>query len=141
MNLSLQLQKNKTDDEQYISRSLQLKNEKIDPLLEERDLINSVKDLNEIQKNLASLVNNQQEHLDLIQNNISQTEAQSINALEDLKEADRLFFSYKPIFIGGTLGLLVGGPVGLLVGVKWNGLTSGIGSALGGYAGYKAQKN
>lgn len=141
MNLSLQLQKNKTYDEQYISRSLQLKNEKIDPLLEERDLINSVKDLNEIQKNLASLVNNQQEHLDLIQNNISQTEEQSINALEDLKEADRLFFSYKPIFIGGTLGLLVGGPVGLLVGVKWTGLTSGIGSALGGYAGYKAQKN
>ena len=141
MNLSLQLQKNKTYDEQYLSRSLQLKNEKIDPLLEERELIDSVKDLNEIQKNLASLVNNQQEHLDLIQNNISQTEAQSIKALEDLKEADRLFFSYKPIFIGGTLGLLVGGPLGLLVGVKWTGLTSGIGSALGGYAGYKAQKN
>jgi hypothetical protein len=141
MNLSLQLQKNKTYDQQYLSRSLQLKHENLDPLLEERELINSVKDLNEIQKNLASLVNNQQEHLDLIQNNISQTEEQSINALEDLKEADRLFFSYKPIFIGGTLGLLVGGPMGLLVGVKWTGLTSGIGSALGGYAGYKAQKN
>jgi hypothetical protein len=141
MNLSLQLQKNKTYEEHYISRSLQLKNEKIDPLLEERELINSVKDLNEIQKNLASLINSQQENLDLIQNNITITEEQSIKALEDLKEADRLFFSYKPIFIGGALGLLVGGPLGLIAGVKWTGLTSGLGSALGGYAGYKAQKN
>jgi hypothetical protein len=141
MNLSLQLQNNKTYDEQYISRSLRLEHKNLDPLLEERELINSVKDLNEIQKNLASLVNSQQENLDSIQNNITITEQHSINALEDLKEADRLFFSYKPVFIGGTLGLLVGGPLGLLVGVKWSGLTSGIGSALGGYAGYKAQKN
>ena len=136
MNLSLQLQRNKTYDEQYLSKSLQL-----DPLLEERELINSVKDLNEIQKTLAALVNNHQEKLDSIQDNITQTEQQGIYALEDLKEADRLFFSYKPIFIGGTIGLLVGGPVGLLVGVKWTSITSGIGSVIGGYAGYKSQKN
>ncbi len=140
MNLSLQLQKDKAYDNEYLSKSLQFERN-IDPLLEENELIDSVKDLNEIQKNLASLVNNQKEKLDLIQNNITQTEHDSINAIEDLKEADRLFFSYKPIFIGGTLGLLVGGPVGLLVGVKWTGLTSGLGSVLGGYAGYKAQKN
>ena len=140
MNLSLQLQKNKAYDDEYLSKSLQF-DKTIDPLLEENDLIDSVKDLNEIQKNLALLVNNQQEKLDLIQNNITEVEEQNIRAIEDLKEADRLFFSYKPIFLGGTLGLLVGGPVGLAVGVKWTGLTSGIGSILGGYVGYKVQKN
>ena len=140
MNLSLQLQKNKIYDDEYLSKSLQF-NKNIDPLLAEQDLIDSVKDLNEIQKNLALLVNNQQEKLDSIQNNITDVEQYSVRALDDLKEADRLFFSYKPIFIGGTVGLLVGGPVGLLVGVKWTGLTSGIGGFLGGYAGYKAQKN
>ena len=141
MNLSLQLQKNKVYDEN-LSKSLQ--HYPSDPLLlddEERKLIESVKDLREIQDNLASLVDNQQEKIDNIQNNITEVEEQNIRAIEDLKEADRLFFSYKPIFFGGTLGLLVGGPVGLAVGVKWTGLTSGIGSILGGYVGYKVQKN
>ena len=38
MNLSLQLQKNKAYDDEYLSKSLQF-NKTIDPLLEENDLI------------------------------------------------------------------------------------------------------
>ena len=141
MNLSLQLQKNKVYDEN-LSKSLQTYPS--DPLLlseEERNLIESVKDLNEIQNNLASLVDNQQQKIDTIQNNINESEVQSINSLNDLKEADRLFFSYKPIIIGGAIGALCGGPVGLAIGVKWTTLTSGLGGILGGYTGYKAQKD
>ena len=37
-------------------------------------------------------------------------------SLKDLKDADRLFFSYKPILIGGAIGALCGGPIGLAVG-------------------------
>ena len=141
MNLSLQLQKNKSYDEQ-LSKSLQ--HYPSDPLLldeEERKLIESVKDLREIQENLASLVDNQQEKIDNIQNNITESEIQSVKALNDLKEADRLFFTYKPILIGGAIGALCGGPIGLAIGVKWTGLTTGIGGMLGGYTGYKAQKD
>jgi hypothetical protein len=141
MNLSLQLQKNKTYDEN-ISKSFH--NFPSDPLLlddEETKLLDSVKDLRQIQENLASIVNYQQEKIDTIQCNIEGTETQSIKALEDLKEADRLFFSYKPILVGGVIGALCGGPVGLAVGVKWTTLTSGLGGVLGGYTGYRAQKN
>ena len=83
----------------------------------------------------------QQQKIDTIQNNINESEVQSINSLNDLKEADRLFFSYKPIIIGGAIGALCGGPVGLAIGVKWTTLTSGLGGILGGYTGYKAQKD
>lgn len=141
MNLSLQLQKNKSYDEQ-LSKSLQYYPS--DPLLlddEEKKLIDSVRDLREIQENLASLVDNQQEKIDTIQNNITESEIQSIKALNDLKEADRLFFSYKPILIGGAIGALCGGPIGMAIGVKWTGISSGIGGILGSYTGYKAQKN
>ena len=71
MNLSLQLQKNKAYDEN-LTNSLQ--HYPSDPLLlneEERKLIESVKDLNEIQRNLASIVDNQQDKIDTIQNNIT----------------------------------------------------------------------
>ena len=141
MNLSLQLQKNKIYDKN-LSKSFH--DLPTDPLLmddEQKNLLGSVKDLKHIQENLASLVNTQQEKIDTIQNNIEETELESIKALEDLREADRLFFSYKPIIIGGVLGALCGGPIGLAVGVKWTGLTSSIGGVLGGYTGYKAQKD
>ena len=141
MNLSIQLQKNKVYEEN-LSKSLQ--HYPSDPLLlseDERNLLESVKDLNEIQRNLASLVDNQQDKIDTIQNNITESELQSVKALNDLKEADRLFFSYKPILIGGAIGAICGGPIGLAVGVKWTSLTTGIGGMLGGYTGYKAQKD
>jgi hypothetical protein len=148
MNLSLQLHKNKEYDNSYVSQSLKhYPNESLnpfDPLLmddSDRELINSVKDLQEIQKNLASLVDNQKEKIDTIQNNISETEQKTKEAIIDLHEADKLFFSYKPIFIGGTVGVLTGGPIGLIVGMKWTGLSTGIGGLLGGYIGYKAQKD
>ncbi len=141
MNLSIQLQKNKEYDNN-LSKSLN--SYPSDPLLlseEERNLIESVKDLNEIQKNLASIVDNQQQKIDTIQNNITESEIKSVDALNDLKEADRLFFSYKPIIIGGTIGALCGGPIGLAVGVKWTTLTTSLGGFLGGYTGYKVQKD
>jgi len=148
MNLSIQLQKNKEYDDTYLSKSLYDNYEtnytiENDPLLknDEKELINSVKDLQEIQNNLASLVNNQKEKLDNIQNNIIETEQQSLKALNDLKVADDLFFSYKPILLGGALGALTLGPAGLLIGAKWTSLSSGLGGLLGSYAGYKVQKN
>jgi hypothetical protein len=136
MNLSIQLQKNKKDDIDY-----ELYQTLNDPLLYDDELTKSLQDLNEIQKNLSNIVVSQQEKIDSIEDNITQTELKVKQGLDDLQEADRLFFSYKPILIGGALGALVGGPIGAAVGVKWVSLSGGIGTLLGSYSGYKLQKN
>jgi hypothetical protein len=135
MNLSLQLEKNKQDDINYeLSQSLN------DPLLYDDKMLESLEDLNQIQKNLSSLIVSQQEKIDTIEENITQTEMKTQQGLKDLQEADRLFLSYKPILLGGAVGALVGGPIGAAIGVKWVTLSGGIGGVLGSYGGYKLQK-
>ena len=136
MNLSVQMEKNKYDEKQY-----ELQDSLNDPLLYDDELINSLQDLNEIQHNLSTLVASQKEKIDTIEANIIQTEKQTQQGLKDLQEADRLFFSYKPIIIGGVLGALVGGPIGAAVGVKWVTLSGGLGTLVGSYGAYKIQKN
>lgn len=139
MNLSLQLKKNNDFDSQLkedlLSKSLH------EPLLMDDESLLLFQELNQIQKNLAEVVNSQQQKIDTIENNITQTEIESQKALKELKEADKLFFSYKPIFIGGIIGALVGGPVGAYAGIKWGGISGGVGSLVGSYTGYKVQKN
>ena len=82
--------------------------------------------MNEIQKNLSNIVVSQQEKIDSIEENITQTELRAQQGLQDLQEADKLYLSYKPI-IGGALGALVGGPwcccrcqVGKFIRRSWN---------------------
>ena len=133
MNLSIQLDKNKEDKVNY--ELFQTYN---DPLLDD-ELTKSLQDLNEIQKNLSNIVVSQQEKIDSIEENITQTELRAQQGLQDLQEADKLYLSYKPILIGGALGALVGGP-GAAVGVKWISLSGGLGTLLGSYSGYKLQK-
>ena len=119
------------------------KEKELEPLLnsEEMNIINTIKDMNDIQKNLAELVVYQQEKIDTIENNISKTEDLSKNALNELKIADSLFFSYKPILIGSILGGILGGPIPLITGFKYAAITGSIGTIVGGYGGYKIQKN
>lgn len=139
MNLSLQLKKKNEFDSQLkqdlLSKSLH------EPLLMDDESLLLFQELNQIQKNLAEVVNSQQQKIDTIENNITQTEIESQKALKELQEADKLFFSYKPIFIGGIIGALVGGPVGAYAGIKWAGISGGVGSLVGSYTGYKVQKN
>ena len=102
MNLSLQLEKNKQDDINYaLSQSLN------DPLLYDDKMLESLEDLNQIQKNLSNLIVAQQEKIDTIEENITQTEMKTQQGLKDLQEADRLFLSYKPILFGGAVGALI----------------------------------
>ena len=71
-------------------------------------MLESLEDLNQIQKNLSNLIVAQQEKIDTIEENITQTEMKTQQGLKDLQEADRLFLSYKPILFGGALGALIG---------------------------------
>ena len=136
MNLSVQIEKNKKDEKDY-----DLYNSLNDPLLYDDEILNSLQELNEIQHNLSNLVASQKEKIDSIESNITKTESNTYEGLKELQEADKLFLSYKTIFIGGALGALVGGPVGAAIGVKWITLSGGIGTLLGSYGGYKIQKN
>ena len=136
MNLSVQIEKNKKDEKDY-----DLYNSLNDPLLYDDEILNSLQELNEIQHNLSNLVASQKEKIDSIESNITKTESNTYEGLKELQEADKLFLSYKTIFIGGALGALVGGPVGAVIGVKWITLSGSIGTLLGSYGGYKIQKN
>ena len=114
----------------------------LEPLLspEEVELIDTLRDMNEIQKNLAELVESQQSGIDTIENNIIKTEELSKNAIKELQIADSLFFSYKPIILGGIIGGIVGGPIPLIAGFKYAAITGSIGTIIGSYGGYKIQK-
>jgi hypothetical protein len=132
MNLSMEMEKNKNYD---FFKQRELYNQR--EVYNQKELINSLQDLNEIQKNLASIVNSQQNKIDTIESNILHTEKTSINSLQEIQTADKLYFSYKPIILGGILGAVVGGPVGVVVGLNWLG---GLSTFVGGLTGYKLQK-
>ena len=109
------------------------KNEEYDKLLD------SLVDLKEIQNNVAGLLVQQNEQIDSIQENMFRSDLNIQQGLDNLIEAKKLQFSYKPIIIGGVIGGVIGGPVGFLTGLKMVGLTTGTGSLLGGISGYLIQ--
>ena len=102
-------------------------------------LIDSLVDLKEIQNNISSLLVQQDEQIDSIENNMFLVDHNIQQGLDELIEAKKLQFSYKPILLGGIIGGLIGGPIGLITGLKTIGITSGTGGLLGGLGGYLIQ--
>ena len=94
-----------------------------------------------IQSALTQLENKQLSvsDIDSIQENMFRSDLNIQQGLDNLIEAKKLQFSYKPIIIGGVIGGVIGGPVGFLTGLKMVGLTTGTGSLLGGISGYLIQ--
>lgn len=103
-------------------------------------LVQSLEDMKEIQSNIGEFLVNQDEKLESIQDKIYHSEKVMADGLEELKKADALFFSYKAILISIIGGAVITTPLSALIGVKWLGITSGMGGILGGIAGYKFQK-
>ena len=103
-------------------------------------LVQSLEDMKEIQSNIGELLVGQDEKLELIQDKIYDSEKVIADGLEELKKADELYFSYKAILISIIGGAVISTPLTALIGVKWLGITSGMGGILGGIAGYKFQK-
>lgn len=102
-------------------------------------LLDSLYDLNEIQKNIAELLVQQDEKIDSIEENVYYSKEEVKIGLDSLIEAKKLQFTYTPIIIGGVLGGLVGGPLGFVTGLKYAGITTGTGTLLGGIGGYAIQ--
>jgi hypothetical protein len=106
----------------------------------EKKLIQTLSDLNEIQTNITDLLLQQDEKLDRLEDNVTMTEFRVKQALDDLVECDKMYFSYKPIIAGTILGSAICSPIITLVGVKYLGISTSVGGLLGGFAGYKIQK-
>ena len=107
---------------------------------EQKKLISSLEDLKEIQHNLNDLLLKQDQELSRVDENMSLSENRLEHSFNDLKEADNMYFSYKPILIGGVLGAALCSPLSFLVGIKYIGISSGLGGILGGVAGYQVNR-
>ena len=107
---------------------------------EQNKLISSLEDLKDIQNNLNDLLLKQDHELSRVDENMSLSENRLENSFNDLKDADNMYFSYKPVMIGGVLGMALCSPLGLLLGIKYIGISTGLGGILGSAAGYQVNR-
>jgi len=97
-------------------------------------------DLNELVEHFSSLVHQQQEVVDSIEDNI-ETAHQSVNlGARALAQANKYKAGALPV-AGALIGGLVGGPIGLLAGFKIAGVATAVGGSLIGYKGLSYVKN
>jgi outer membrane lipoprotein SlyB len=96
-------------------------------------LSSMVADLAAAFHSLQQTVNAQQPSMDLAENNIAATKAETFAAESDIRQASR-YKAFGLTFAGGLTGAALGGPLGALMGVK-AGLGAGVGIGLIGVAG------
>lgn len=109
--------------------------------LEYKKLLSSLKDLEYIQTDLHNVLIDQNNRLKNVKNQNDNIHDNLNQANIDLKYCDKINFSYKPIIIGSCIGALFISPVNALIGLKYFGLTTGIGGLIGGIGGYQIQKS
>ena len=105
-----------------------------------KKLLESLKDLEYIQNDLHNVIIDQNNKIKNIRVSNEKIYDNLYDANIDLEYCDKSFFSYKPIIIGSCVGALFISPITALVGLKYLGLTSGLGGVLGGISGYKLQQ-
>ena len=105
-----------------------------------KQLMESLNELNTIQAHLLDCVNSGDEKIDTIENSIISSQSIVEQAKDELVEAKKYYFTYTPILVGTLLGVGALSPMALLLTIKLSGLFSLGGGVLGGYAGYKIQK-
>ena len=102
------------------------------------ELLQDIKDMNEINNNLNKLLYDQDQQLDNIET-VSTNTVEIINqSNKELDIAASYTFKFKPILIGGLLGVSILGPAGLLLGAKGASIyIAGGGGLLGSILGKK----
>ena len=102
------------------------------------ELLQDIKDMNEINNNLNKLLYDQDQQLDNIET-VSTNTVEIINqSNKELDIATSYTFKFKPILIGGLLGASMFGPAGLLLGAKGASIyIAGGGGLLGSILGKK----
>ena len=108
---------------------------------EYKKLVNSLSDLKDIQTDLNELLLQQDEKINDLEEKSLIIEDKVKDSLNNLVEADKLYFSYTPILTGGIIGMtLLSPPTALLLGAKYLGYSLGLGGIIGSISGYKLQK-
>lgn len=105
-----------------------------------QSLLKDVEELNQIQTNLLSCISEQSEKISRIEDNITYTDINVEEGTNSLKIAEKYFFNYTPILVGGTIGALVGGPIGAAMHLKLGSILTIGGGVIGSMCGYKIQK-
>ena len=104
-------------------------------------LVTSLTDLKGIQYDLNELLLQQDEKLNEMEEKALQIEYKVKGSLDNIVEADKLYFSYTPILAGGIVGMtLLSPPTAMFLGLKYIGYSLSIGGILGSIGGYKVQK-
>ena len=101
-------------------------------IIKKKNIINDLLLLEEIQNNI---IIKQGEDLNRIENNISSSEYNLETANKNLKEANYYRIGYKPIIIGGALGLISGGFL-----LPYSTIYNISSLLIGGYCGYEYKK-
>ena len=82
------------------------------------ELLQDIKDMNEINNNLNKLLFDQDQQLHNIETVSANTFETTNQTNKELDIASSNIFRLKPIIIGGLLGASIFGPVGLILGAK-----------------------
>jgi len=104
------------------------------------DIVRGINDINQIQENLNSVIYSQTDKLLRIEDNMSSINDTLIESNKNLNIADKYFFSYTPVIFGGIIGGAILGPIGFKLGISVTSFAT-FGTFMGGYTGYKIQKN
>ena len=114
--------------------------EEIEECDEMNKLIEDFTELQELQNSINILISQQRFRLDSITENVSSSECNMEEAVEELEKAHSYFFKYTPVIFGTTIGVIATGPLGGMVGIKLGSIITSIGGVFGGWVGYKMQK-
>ena len=113
---------------------------KLNDINNQEELERSIMEMNEIQKHLNDCILSQQEKIDNLENNLSDTNNIVESAKNDLILAQKYSFSYKPVLVGSIVGGILISPLTLLTHLSI--LKSFItlsGTAVGAMSGYSIQ--
>ncbi|XP_001638231.2 syntaxin-17 [Nematostella vectensis] len=103
-------------------------------------LRDSLKELNELIHDFASIVHDQQSSLDTITDNIEQAHSNVQVATVELGKASKLKAAMYPV-MGAVVGGVAGGPVGLVMGMKVGAAVAFGGGVLGYFSGQYIKKH
>ena len=104
------------------------------------DIDQGIKDINQIQENLNSVIYSQSDKLLRLEDSMTNINSDLIESNKNLDIADKYFFSYTPVIVGGIIGGAILGPIGFQLGISVPTIAT-FGTFMGGYTGYKLQKN
>ena len=96
-------------------------------------------DIREVQQHLLTTIVEQDSTLDRIEENISTIREHLVEGTSDLVLANKYYYSWTPIVVGGAIGGIMMLPSIPLIGISAGMMASITGSIIGSLSGYKIQ--